>query len=337
MTEVAKPFKPVVAKETDEDLYQKNPHIRQWRETGLPIQRTVKYNRHPTSEATVYKWEDEDRERSVSHWGQLKLLLSEIEFLSLYSDPDDVIVYIGGAPGVHISLLASLFTDLKFILFDPAEFDARLYNYDNIEIRQQLFTSIDSLKYRGANVLLISDIRSADTDLEERSIIEEKIIQDMRLQESIYELLQPKKALLKFRLPYPHVPTIARFGGKFNYLDGEVFIQAYARKRSSETRLVPNGKKKDWDLFEYQNAMYDYNFRRRVAIYSHPKIEGLDDCYDCYTMYYILKKYLDIYKSDENPKTIEEIAKQIYGGLAGGRFNPLTRPVNIGERKLQHD
>ena len=40
------------------------------------------------------------------HWGQRKLLLSEIEFLTLYAAPGDLVLYAGAAPGGHIPYLA---------------------------------------------------------------------------------------------------------------------------------------------------------------------------------------------------------------------------------------
>ena len=39
--------------------------------------------------------------KSVVHWGQRKLLLSEIEFLTIFSAPGDVLVYAGAAPHLH--------------------------------------------------------------------------------------------------------------------------------------------------------------------------------------------------------------------------------------------
>ena len=71
--------------------------------------------------------------RSTNHWGQRKLLLSEIEFLSIFipqlrarQPPPKriVVVYAGAAPGTHIPYLYDAFDnrsgDLQFALFDPA-------------------------------------------------------------------------------------------------------------------------------------------------------------------------------------------------------------------------
>ena len=70
--------------------------------------------------------------RSTNHWGQRKLLLCEVEFLSAFipllrarTPPPKriVVVYAGAAPGTHIPYLFDLFDnktgDLQFALFDP--------------------------------------------------------------------------------------------------------------------------------------------------------------------------------------------------------------------------
>ena len=55
------------------------------------------------------------------HWGQRKLLFSELEFLtkvSFHLNLDEcVVVYVGAARGTHISILASLFPNVRFIFF----------------------------------------------------------------------------------------------------------------------------------------------------------------------------------------------------------------------------
>src|SRR5271170_7957656 len=53
------------------------------------------------------------------HWGQRKLLLNEIEFLTVYGDRSDTIIYIGAADGLHLEYLSKLFPNHNFILYDP--------------------------------------------------------------------------------------------------------------------------------------------------------------------------------------------------------------------------
>lgn len=58
------------------------------------------------------------------HIGQLKLLLSELQFLTEAMDnPNDeaVFVYMGSAPSHHLPYINKWFPNVKFLLFDPAE------------------------------------------------------------------------------------------------------------------------------------------------------------------------------------------------------------------------
>ncbi len=55
--------------------------------------------------------------KTVVHWGQRKLLMHEIEFLTkhLGTEQRAVLVYAGAAPGTHISLLSDLFPSVVFV------------------------------------------------------------------------------------------------------------------------------------------------------------------------------------------------------------------------------
>lgn len=81
-------------------------------------------------EEEKYKPRTAEDDRTVVHYGQRKLLLSEIEFLTnvCISLPAKlkhkriVVIYAGAAPGDHIDLLYSMFPFIKFVLVDPAKF-----------------------------------------------------------------------------------------------------------------------------------------------------------------------------------------------------------------------
>lgn len=66
--------------------------------------------------------------KSAIHWGQRKLILSEIQFFSQCAIPQVSyhVVYVGAAPGTHIPFLAKLLEcKHSWELFDPGEFDLR--------------------------------------------------------------------------------------------------------------------------------------------------------------------------------------------------------------------
>ena len=74
------------------------------------------------------------------HWGQRKLLLSEIEFLARFSEPGITCVYAGAAPGTHIPYLTQLFPEVaRFVLVDPSPFICK--PSERIVVRQEFFTA----------------------------------------------------------------------------------------------------------------------------------------------------------------------------------------------------
>src|SRR5579872_5210738 len=110
-------------------------------------------------------------EKLAIHWGQRKLLLSEIEFFTLYWDPklipNPICVYAGAAPGTHIDMLSKMFPAFRFELYDPNPFDMKvLGNNDKITIftgKNGYFTDEMAQKYVGRNdIFFVSDIRTAD-------------------------------------------------------------------------------------------------------------------------------------------------------------------------------
>lgn len=185
------------------------------------------------------------------HYGQLKLLISEIYFLTLYSSPQAniTVVYAGAAPGIHIAALSYLFPTITFHLYDPAHF--KIKPSDRIKLYNQFFTEETARQWAewkktqtgNWQLFFISDIRSIDeedlnparTDVVFQRKIETAVDHDMRLQERCYYIIGPTRALLKTRIPYAYdwaEPT-------YTYLNGYLFKQAFAPQSSTETRLVP--------------------------------------------------------------------------------------------------
>jgi hypothetical protein len=115
-----------------------------------------------------YRPRKHDEDRSTVHFGQRKLHLSEIEFLTNFckdiSDIDKKItlIYAGAAPGTHITKLSSMFPFIKFVLVDPADFIVKPVE-NRIEIIQDYFDDIMAGtmmdKYKNDLRLFISDIR----------------------------------------------------------------------------------------------------------------------------------------------------------------------------------
>ncbi len=212
------------------------------------------------------------KERTTLNCGQRKLLLIEIYFLSRFWNSDDIrnpkIIYVGAAPGHHISVLSFLFPAIEFHLYDPAKFlitataAIRLYN--------KKFTDIDAEQWSNRNdIFFFSDIRQltyaqgenkADVVAVQQKN-EELVINDMRDQEKWYNIIKPVRAMMKMRLPYAY-----NFMPKyFRYLNGYILKQPWAPQTSTETRIVPTNDKEsdnkevDYEIKKYGDQMFYFN------------------------------------------------------------------------------
>ena len=251
-------------------------------------------------------------EKTVNHWGQRKLLMSEIQFFTEYSRDGDIVVYAGAAPGTHIKKLSQLFPQLKFILVDPADFTVQAN--DNINIYQSYFTDEVAKQFSGrGDILFISDIRSVDPHRYPKDYVDKKIMEDMMNQMKWHDIIKPQYSLLKFRFPWDDNSTL--------YLDGKNYLQVWGPQTTTETRLVvaKNAGLKLYSHRDIEQKMFYFNTTTRVARYNHDAIcpeEGNDYCYDCAAEVNILKNYLTKFRPNECDsnavkKMIREISKSI--------------------------
>jgi len=149
----------------------------------------------------------EDEMKSVIHWGQRKLLMSEIEFLTEYSRPGQTVVDAGAAPGHHTNFLSTMFPDLFFVLVDPSPFCC--HKTDKIKIIQDFFTDELAEKYSDQDVLFISDIRTWQPEKrkkyqakQQKDEVERCVDWDHQAQMNWHNTIKPSWSMLKFRLPY---------------------------------------------------------------------------------------------------------------------------------------
>lgn len=248
-----------------------------------------------------------DEEKKAVHWGQRKLLLGEIAFLTLYWDekrlPNPTVVYVGASPGTHIPFLSQLFPTITFHLYDPLPFNFSESN--RLILYPRHFTDDDARRWSHFNdeVLLISDIRSSDYTQLTTEENEKMIDTDMTTQKNWYLIMKPVKALLKFRLPYSY-PTAPR---TVSYLAGDLLLQPWGPQTTTETRLIPKSTDEiDWDIVKYESQMFYHNTVSREQCFyfnpltSHPAKkrkpvdppELLND-YDSVAEAVILKAYLN--------------------------------------------
>jgi hypothetical protein len=181
------------------------------------------------------------------HLGQLKLLISEIMFLSKVSKPGDIVLYVGAAGGYHTRKTAEMFPDLFFELWDASTFDIK--ENDQIKIFNKYFEDTDADDYEdrvknGENILFICDMRNRESG----EIRDDVITDDMDKQLRWAQIIKPKYVFLKHRLPYGE--------GITKYMTGTIYLQAYS-PLSTESRLLT---KDYFTIKEYDNVENDEMF-----------------------------------------------------------------------------
>jgi hypothetical protein len=237
--------------------------------------------------------------QSKCHWGQKKLLLSEIQFftricktLNTKSLKDYAVVYIGSAGGHHLPILYNLFPDLIWLLYDPAPFSKEVMKHptkDKSVFVYNMYFTDDTLEHvrkncQGRKILFISDIR-VETK-------EEDIIKDMRNQAFWGTELNSPFMLHKFRLPYEELETIPKSNLQFKlndklfinpnlkitknknmlYLKGDIYLQIFPPPYSGELRLFVEQKDGKYEFAEYdyldiENRLVYFNSYIRPYFY----------------------------------------------------------------------
>ncbi len=233
--------------------------------------------------------------KKTCHWGQLKLLLTEIEFLNITINIDkntdkktrQICIYPGAAPGDHIPHLEKLFPNIIFHLYDSTPFSIK--ETPQIHIHNQLMTDELALSlhnvYKDDFLIFISDIRNLPA-------IDSIVEKDMIKQLSWYNILKPNISSFKFRLPYTK--------GTITYPEGEIYTQCFIGPSSTESRLFvkKNAKMIKYDNKEYEERMMFHNNKIRSTSYENflgkdltLSTHELDHCYDCTCMTHILTIY----------------------------------------------
>jgi hypothetical protein len=256
------------------------------------------------------------------HWGQRKLLLTEIFFLSSYCANKKVnVIYAGAAPGNHFNILCKLFPDVHFDLIDPEKWNdyfIKLHprleqqnmseNVKHYKISKQvdvyhgfmsdalaheLCEKYVNVKNEDVEVLFISDIRPTNIDSSSECINDrDNIIQENQdMQLSWYKIIKsyfPKtKAMFKFK-PSFVVP-------KSLYLKGTLYYQPWAPLLSAEMRLITDSLEMEWyDNKWLEEHLFWYNMEKRnkLTIASDNLLNGL---WDTQYEYDICKLYCSKY------------------------------------------
>lgn len=277
---------------------QDNPHLQQACTSLLRITDEMELFRVMSKEypRLIYRRRRGEM-KSLKHRGQRKLMICEIEFLTMYGGNGATCVYAGSAPGNHINYLSVMFPHIYFVLIDPSEFGC-FEDPGYVSIRQERMTDEIASEIRGkvdGDLLFISDIRSADWRTVGNEQLDDEIYQDMQMQQKWHELLEAKASMLKFRLPWQP--------GTTEYLNGRVYFPIWAPVTSTESRLVVTAQSSVcvWNHQEYWEKMHYFNTVARASAYRHilgirRSSDGsvrIDHCYDCAAEVKVLKEYIE--------------------------------------------
>jgi len=294
-------------------IWDRNPHLRQVFIARRPL--IVSPNAltpadgmvTPTTRTTKYRRRSGEV-KTVEHWGQRKLLFSEIAFLLRYADADlhrvQQVLYAGAAPGNHTNFLSDLFPQMRFHLVDPAPFSAK--PTDKITLENAFFTQETATAWKGRTDLFISDIRGLMRNLSDAEK-EAQVAVDMKRQQDWVQEIVPSASMLKFRLPFTR--------GQTDYLDGQIVFQVWGGRTTAESRLVVTREDhydtdakqfrlKPYDHGWYEDVMFHFNTETRTTYFPHDvpweEGDGLDHCFDCASELAILEEYIRKYGSFTN-------------------------------------
>jgi hypothetical protein len=159
----------------------------------------------PTAPRRKYE-QRASKDRSVLHWGQRRVLFSEVEFLLDYGKPGDVLVYAGAAPGQHTNYLARMLPEVDYALVDPNDFMAQDCTREEgmtgaVRVRQEVFTDEVAMEYADKvlfpeNVLFVSDIRTANHKDMQGKEAAEHLDWDNAAQMRWHDLIRPRRSML---------------------------------------------------------------------------------------------------------------------------------------------
>lgn len=279
--------------------------------------------------------------KTAVKWGQLKLFTSELMFLNKFWDPNTVpnptCVYVGAAPGIHIEFLAKMFPKITFHLYDSRDFHKPLYDLENVKIFQRYFTNEDIKLYANRNdIFFVSDIRNLTYSKSQRMTeeMERENVRvsttDMKMQMDWVQKIKPVKASLKFLLPYSY-DWMTNYD--FEYLDGDIYKQAWTGQTSTETRFIPDLTMplKKWNTQIYENIMFYHNNVVREHIkYINPLTNinepisaelGLLQDFDSTFFVMTVKEYLlKFMKTEPTPSQVLTLCKYIISSVSKKSF-----------------
>ena len=207
------------------------------------------------------------------HLGQMKLLFSEMLFISKYQSMATDIIYVGAAGGYHIEHLSLLFPELRFHLWDASRFTVQ--ETELIEINNRYFFNKDALHYKAISdsnpdikYLFICDMRNVGVSDLSGGRRDRFVAEDIKKQMKWSQIIQPIAASLKMTFPYAP--------GSTEYLCGTTYLQPYGPFGTESRLIVTQYEKK---------ARYDHEKNDELFAFFNQNIR-LSQTYPEWTTYF---------------------------------------------------
>lgn len=258
----------------------------------------------------------------VEHLGQLKLLISEIEFLTPYRGKRMTVVYAGAAPGLHVPSLLKLFRGMHFVLVDPMP--SVVKPAANVEVIQRAMTvdlAWELAKRFGRAVLFISDVRTAPPSKEADRDAQLRIQKDMEAQLDWHAALDPVASMFKFRLPWSLTPYT-------KYPKGRIHLPVYGKAGTHETRLIV---RRGAPMVSYDNRRYE----AQMAFFNQHQREALFDdalCYDCTAFRRIVADCLGLGRIET-----ETMCRRLEDEIEKAKLKKDSAPLTAGPAAAEQD
>jgi hypothetical protein len=235
----------------------------------------------------------------MNHWGQRKLLFTEIDFLtmSMKNREEEIhIVYAGAAHGTHLPYLYKLFPNIIFHLYDPSKFDKNVlkafknkvlrgdinefykddfsrkdYGFFTDEVAEYYKNKFYNPYKKESNLFFISDIRMdvvgvAKDSEEYTEKFEENVMMNNDQQQTWIRIMRPRMSMLKFKVPYVKVGRSLYY----KHMNGQLRFQTWGPINSAETRLIVSNKDIDHDVYfnimSYERKTSYYNYLRQANL-----------------------------------------------------------------------
>lgn len=301
----------------------------------------------------------------------LKALCSSITFLTEKCRAGDTVLYVGGSVSSYLFTLAKMFPTLKFKLFDhnTSNFLKRAKDEgivpSNIQHYQEIFSDQVAARLlikenlEAGDTLLISDLRNVTKNAWGRgyvAVTDENVVNDLHLQVCLFfcvfdcffhgkepnsavakkqenwvQLIRPRSADLKFKLPY-HGPS------RYSFLHGQLQFQLFGKQSTSEARLIVDAPASPEDKYArvvysrhvHDNCMYYHNFMTRLEhLDSASKIKL---SYDQHMSHAILCEWMHRAFNDQNMSGIPDLEarKEWIGSIIKELHETYKQSLGLG-------